>query len=250
MKTLRRRVAASAATALVLTGLGLQLGAGHIGEAVAFESASAQPENMNQRIAALVVSLKQSREAIRQYEWIETTTVSLKGDQKAEIEKRCYYGDDGKLTKELLTQPAPTERKRGLRGMIAERKKAELSSEVKLAVETLHQYVPPDHEKIQKVKDVGDASIDLVEPGKLARLNFKNYRVQGDVLSIDVDLGANRPTAITVKSTIDSPPKPFKCEVSFGVLKDGTLYPEETRLDLEQQEVKVVVENSGYRKRS
>ncbi len=250
MKTMRRWIVGGAAASLVLTGLTLQLGAGRFHDADASGNESAQPENMNQRVMALMASLKQSREAIKQYEWIETTTVSLKGEQKAEIEKRCYYGDDGKLTKEPLTQPAPTERKRGLRGMIAERKKADLSSEMKLAVDTLHQYVPPDHEKIQKVKDAGDTSIDLVEPGRLARLNFKNYLVQGDVMSVDIDLGTNRPTSITVKSTMDSPPKPLKCEVSFGVLKDGTLYPEETRLDLERQELNVVVENSGYRKRS
>lgn len=211
----------------------------------AFEQSS---ENLNQRVAELVGNLKKSREAIKKYEWIETTTVSVNGEQKAQIEKRCYYGDDGKVQKVMLTQPAPPERKRGLRGLIAEKKKAELSDEMKQAVEMLHQYVPPAHEQIEACKAAGNASIDVVDPGKRVRLNFKDYKVPGDKLSIEVDLAKNRPATLAVTSYLDTPAKPLNCNVTFGTLDDGTTYAEETTLNLDKQGVKVVVENSGYRK--
>jgi len=205
-------------------------------------------ENLNQRVAELVANLKKSREAIKQYEWIETTTVSLNGEQKAQIEKRCYYGADGKVEKVMLTQPAPPERKRGLRGLIAEKKKAELSDEMKQAVETLHQYVPPVHEQIEACKAAGNASIDVIDPGKRVRLNFKDYKMPGDKLSIEVDLTKNRPATLAVASYLDTQAKPLNCNVTFGALDDGTTYAEETTLNLEKQGLKVVVENSGYRK--
>ncbi|MBL8877421.1 MAG: hypothetical protein JNM86_16640 [Phycisphaerae bacterium] len=205
-------------------------------------------ENLNQRVGELVANLRKSREAIKKYEWIETTTVSLNGEQKAQFEKRCYYGADGKVEKVMMTQPAPPERKRGLRGLIAEKKKAELSDEMKQAVETLHQYVPPTHEQIEACKAAGNASIDVVDPGKRVRLNFKDYKMPGDKLSIEVDLTNNRPATLAVASYLDTPAKPLNCNVTFGTLDDGTTYAEETTLNLEKQGVKVVVENSGYRK--
>lgn len=207
-----------------------------------------QAENLNQRVGELVANLRKSREAIKQYEWIETTTVFLKGEQKAQIENRCSYGADGKVEKVMLTQPAPPERKRGLRGIIMEKKKAELTDEMKQAVETLHQYVPPSHEQLEACKAAGNASIDVVDPGKRVRLNFKDYKVPGDKLSIEVDLTNNRPATLTVTSYLDTPAKPLACNVTFGALEDGTTYAEETTLNLEKQNLKVVVENSGYRK--
>ncbi|MBL8886666.1 MAG: hypothetical protein JNK16_08395 [Phycisphaerales bacterium] len=211
-------------------------------------SAEQSSENLNQRVGELVANLKKSRDAIKKYEWIETTTVSLKGEQKAQIEKRCYYGADGKVEKVMMTQPAPPERKRGLRGLIAEKKKAELSDEMKQAVETLHQYVPPTHEQIEACKNAGNASIDVIDPGKRVRLNFKDYKMPGDKLSIEVDLTNNRPATLAVASYLDTPAKPLNCSVTFGTLDDGTTYAEETTLNLEKQGIKVVVENSGYRK--
>jgi hypothetical protein len=35
----------------------------------------------------------------RSYEWIETTAVSVKGEEKSRTRKRCDYGADGKLEK-------------------------------------------------------------------------------------------------------------------------------------------------------
>jgi len=211
-------------------------------------AAEQSSENLNQRVAELVANLRKSREAIKKYEWIETTTVSLNGEQKAQFEKRCYYGADGKVEKVMLTQPAPPERKRVLRGLIAEKKKAELSDEMKQAVETLHQYVPPAHEQIEACKNAGNSSIDVIDPGKRVRLNFKDYKVPGDKLSIVVDLTNNRPATLAVASYIDTPAKPLTCNVTFGALEDGTTYAEETTLNLDKQGLKVVVENSGYRK--
>lgn len=219
------------------------------GSAMSSESAAEQQaENLNQRVGELVAQLRKSREAIKQYEWIETTTVFLRGEQKAQFEKRCYYGADGKVEKVTLTEPAPAERKRGLRGMMMQRKKQEMSDEMRSAVGIVHDYVPPTHERIEACKDAGNASIDVVDPGKRVRLNFKDYKVPGDKLSIEIDLSSNRPTKLSISSFLDSPSKPLTCDVQFGTLDDGTTYAEESTLNLEKQELKVVVENSGYRK--
>ena len=66
--------------------------------------------------------------------WVETTVVSLKGEEKSRQMNRCYDGADGKVQKIPLTTPPPEEKKRGLRGRIVEKKKEELTDYMKSAV--------------------------------------------------------------------------------------------------------------------
>jgi len=58
------------------------------------------------QVAALKQSMQQGMAKIRQYEWVETTIISLKGEEKARKQNRCYYGADGKVQKVSLDQPA------------------------------------------------------------------------------------------------------------------------------------------------
>ena len=75
-----------------------------------------------ERVAALKASLAASQTAIRKYEWIETTVLSLKGEEKSRKQLRCYYGADGKLQKVPLegaaapSKPAPQASSGGRRG--------------------------------------------------------------------------------------------------------------------------------------
>src|SRR5512140_313857 len=78
--------------------------------------ALAQQPTTQERVVALKASLAASEAILKQYEWVETTTVSVKGEQKSQQMKRCYYGADGKVQKVPLTTPPPAEKKRGLRG--------------------------------------------------------------------------------------------------------------------------------------
>ena len=57
-------------------------------------------------VAALKQNLAESQKRLRQYEWVETTTISLKGEQKSSKQQRVYYGADGKLTKTPMGEPS------------------------------------------------------------------------------------------------------------------------------------------------
>ncbi len=212
-------------------------------------TAFAQEPTVGERVIALKTNLEQSQNALRQYEWVETTVVSLKGEEKSWKQSACFYGADGKVTKVLLTPPAPEEKKRGLRGKIAEEKKEELTDYMKEAVNLVHQYVPPDPARILAVKDAGKVSLQLLEPGRRARLTFADYLKSGDNLSIDVDPTSNRLLAVNVKSYLDSDKEPVTLAVTFGTLNDGTTYASETVLDAKGKKLQVTTQNSGYRKK-
>jgi len=211
--------------------------------------ASAQQPTAAERAAMLKATLLASQAVLKQYEWIETTVVSLKGEEKSRKQERCYYGADGGLQKVLLTQTAPAPQKRGfLRRKIAENKQAELTDYMKSAVALVRTYVPPSPAKIQAAKDAGKVSIDVLEPGKRARLNFRDYEKPRDNLGVEVDLVSNRPLGVKVSTYLDNAEDAVTLDVRMGQLNDGTTYPSDIVLEAKAKNVAVTVKNSGYRK--
>ncbi len=68
------------------------------------------------KVAALKQSLGENQKRLHQYKWVETTVVSLKGEEKSRTQKLCFYGPDGKVQKQPLTAPAPQQRPRRIEG--------------------------------------------------------------------------------------------------------------------------------------
>ena len=208
----------------------------------------AQQPTPAERVAQLKANIESSQAVLRQYEWIETTVVSVKGEQKARKQERCYYGADGGLQKvDISTTPAP-EKKRGLRGRIAANKQEEMTDYMKSAVALVKAYVPPSPAKLQAVKDSGKVSIDVLEPGKRARLNFRDYEKPGDNLGVEVDLANNRPLRLNVATYLEDAKDTVTLDVRVGQLNDGTTYPSDVTLDGKAKKLTVAVKNSGYRK--
>ena len=102
-------------------------------------------ESLPERVAALKQSMAQSQQALRSYKWVETTTVSMKGEQKSMKQANCFYGADGKVQKTPIAAPPPPppKDKRGVRGKVVESKKEEITDTMKQAVALVKTYLPP-----------------------------------------------------------------------------------------------------------
>jgi len=127
---------------------------------VARAAAQTQP-SPDQLVAALKQNLAESQKRLRQYEWIETTAISLKGEEKSRKQQRVYYGADGKLAKVPLGEP-PAQAAQGggrrggrLKERVVENKKSDMQEYMEKAAALIQQYVPPDPAQIQKAKDAG-----------------------------------------------------------------------------------------------
>jgi hypothetical protein len=209
---------------------------------------TAQGQPVAERVATLKASLAASQAALKQYEWIETTVVSLKGEEKSRKQARCYYGADGGVQKIPLTAPAPAKKKRGLRGKVIENKKEELSDYMQQAVALVKSYVPPNPALIQAAKDAGKVSVDMLQPGKRVRLNFRDYQKLGDTLGVEVDVTNHRLLGLTVKTYLEDAQDAVSLNAKFAALADGSTYPDAITLDAPAKKIKVNVDNSGYRK--
>jgi len=208
-----------------------------------------------ERVAALKQSMQESQTRIRQYEWIETTIISLKGEEKGRTQKRCYYGADGKLQKVPIDNPAPAQQPaasggRGGRGgrlktKIVENKKDEMKEYMERAAALVQQYVPPQPADIQRARDAGTVTANPDGAGHV-RLEFPDYLKPGDRLSVDVDAAANRLLGLTVGSYLDQRDDAVVLAVQLGALADGTSYTAQTTLDAAAKNIRVVIQNSGH----
>jgi hypothetical protein len=219
-----------------------------VGLVMAFaQLSSAQAPTTQDHVAALKQSLAQSQGFLKQYEWIETMVVSVKGEEKSRTQNRCYYGADGKVQKVPVAAPPPDEKKRGVRGKVAESKKEEMTEYMQSAVGLVKSYVPPDPARIEASKNAGKMSITPAGPS--VRLDFRDYEKPGDMLSVEFDATKNTLLGLKVATWLKDAKDTVTLVASYGSLNDGATYPAETTLSASSQSLQVKVTNSGYRKR-
>jgi hypothetical protein len=208
------------------------------------------------QIGALKQSLQQGLAKARQYEWIETTVISLKGEEKGRTQKRCSYGADGKVVKVPLDQPAQQSasssggrRGRGgrVKQQIVEHKKDEMKDYMERAAALIHQYVPPAAQQIQAAKDAGRVTV-TPQAGGAARVVISQYLQRGDSVAIDLNPAASTLTGLTVNTWLDKPDETVALAVKMATLPDGALYAAETTLDAKAKHITVVIQNSGHKK--
>ncbi len=218
------------------------------------DAASARQE----KVAALKQSLAKNQASLKTYYWTETTQISLKGEVKKQEQKQCQYGPDGKVEKTPVPgSEAPSEaqqqaggRRRGglLKKEIVEKKTDEMKDYMQQVAALVHQYVPPDPQKIQAAQTAGNVAIQSGQPG-LVTLTIKNYLKDGDSVALGFDSAAKKIRSYDVSSYLQSPKDdPVKLAVSFASLPDGTNFAQQSVIDAPAKKIQVKVTNSGYKK--
>jgi hypothetical protein len=222
---------------------------------------AAQTPGAGDRAAELKQSLAQNQAALRQYTWVETTEISLKGEVKKQEQKQCFYGVDGKVQKTPLAGAAPAAKEApqqsagrgGRRGggrvkeAIVENKVDELKDYMEQVAALVHEYVPPAAEKIQAAQAAGNVSMQPA--GGAATFAIKNYLKAGDTLTIGLDPAAKKLTSYQVNSFVEKPKDDaVTLAVTFATLPDGTSYPQQVLLDATAKKIQVKITNGGYKK--
>ena len=213
-------------------------------------AAQAPQPSVQERVAILKGIFAASQANLRQYEWIETTVVSLNGEEKSRKQQRCYYGADGVLQKVLVDASPPPPTKPGLRGRIIANKTAELTDYMKSAVSLVKSYLPPDPAKIQASQNAGKVCIQVLDPGKRAQVNFHDYQQPGDNLAIVLNLATNVVAGAGVSSYLDSPTDIVTMDAKIGQLNDGTSYTSDITLNASAKNLTVTVQNTGTARRT
>ena len=213
-------------------------------------SVAAQSPSPQERAAAIKDAVAQNQAALRQYSWIETTEVSLKGEVKKTEQKQCYYGAEGKVQKTPIGAPAQAAeqgggRRRGgrMKQAVVENKVEDMKEYMEKVAALVHAYVPPDPQKIQAAQGAGTLSVQQ------SGVSIASYLKPGDLLSIGFDMAAKKMLTYDVKSYVEKPKEDdVMLNVTFGRLPDGTSYPQNVVLDVAAKHIQVKITNSGYKK--
>jgi hypothetical protein len=218
-------------------------------------AAFSQTPSPQEKTAAIKESLAKNQAALRQYSWVETTQVSLKGEVKKTEQKQCYYGADGKVQKTLMPSAAPPAQpqqsggRRGgrLKEKIVENKVEETKEYMEQVAALVHAYVPPDPQKIQAAQAGGNVSVEPTPA--TTTMTVKNYLKPGDSLVLGLDSSAKTMRSVQVSSYVEKPKDDdVTLNVTFANLLDGTSYPQKSVLDVPGKKIQVTVTNSGYKK--
>ena len=73
--------------------------------AAVLSSRIAQNSELQEKVAAVKQSAAENKQKLRQYQWIATTQLSLKGDPKPASTNLCRYGPDGQVQQNLVSPP-------------------------------------------------------------------------------------------------------------------------------------------------
>ena len=201
------------------------------------------------KVAALTQSLAANQKLLQQYKWVETSVMSLKGEEKSRVQKQCFYGPDGKIQKQQLSAPAPEEpAPGGLKGKAIAKKKAELTATMNQTMALIQSYVPPDSKRIQATKAAGNLAISPLGSNSV-RLDLRNYLKTGDTFSLGLDTAGNALQTISVKSYLTKEKDdPVTLDVTFARLRDGLSYPGNIVLSVPEEKIQVVIQNSNYQR--
>jgi hypothetical protein len=212
------------------------------------------PAGGTDRAAALKQALATNKAALKQYTWIETTDITLKGEEKKQERKQCLYAADGTVTKTPLPDAAPSpsqpsqqsSRRRGggtvKKAVVANKIEGmkEYMDKVKALVQ---EYVPPDPQRIQTAQTAGNISMEGTT------LTLKNYVKPGDSMALGLDPKGTAIQTFHLKSYVEKPKEDdVTMSVTYGTLPDGTSYPQRTVLDVAAKKIGVTITNSDYRK--
>src|SRR5260370_16206582 len=207
--------------------------------------AIAQNSELQEKVAAVKQSAAENKLKLQQYQWIETTQLTLKGDPKPASKNLCRYGPDGQVQKNLVSPPPEPPSGGRMKQRIIAKKKEEMTDYMGDVRVLLSQYVPPDPQKMQLAYQAGKVSLNPA--GRVVNLIFKDYAQPGDQMTLRFDTAAHKITSLSVNSYLGEAKDAVTLQVQMASLPDGTNYAQQTILNATAKELVVTTTNSNYR---
>jgi hypothetical protein len=205
-----------------------------------------QNSELQQKLAAVKQADAENKKQLRQYQWIETTQLTLKGDAKPPTRNSCVYGPDGKVQKTAIGAP-PEEPSGGrLKQKIIAKKKAEMKDYMQDVKAVLAMYVPPNPQKMQADYQAGKLSLNPI-PGAV-NLIFTDYAQPNDKMTLTFNTATKKITGLNIDTYMGKEKDVVTLQVQMATLPDGTSYESQTVLNATAKELVVTTTNSNYQK--
>jgi len=209
---------------------------------------SARPQNaeLQEKLAAVKQAAAENKQRLLQYQWTETTQLTLKGDQKPPTQNSCRYGPDGQVQKTPLGPPPQQPSGGKMKQKIIAKKKEEMKDYVQDVKAVLAMYVPPDPQRMQQAHQAGNLALNPASGA--ANLVFTNYAQPGDKMTLTFDTATKKITSLSVDTYMGEEKDKVTLQVKMASLPDGTNYAQQSVLNASAKELTVTTTNSNYQK--
>ena len=206
----------------------------------------AQSAEMQQKLAAVKRSVVENKQRLQRYQWVETTQLTLKGDQKPPSQNLCHYGPDGQVQKTPIGPPPPPPSGGRLKQRIVAKKKAEMTDYMDDVKALLAFYVPPDPQKMQQAFQAGKLSFNPA-PGIL-NLIFRDYAQPGDQMTLTFDQAKLTVLGLNINTYMGESKDAVTLQVQMNSLPDGTRYVFQTVLTATAKQLVVTTTSGSFQK--
>jgi hypothetical protein len=207
---------------------------------------TAQNAELQEKVAAVKQAAAQNKQRLMQYQWTETTQLTLKGDDKPPTQNMCQYGSDGQVMKTPIgPPPEPPSGGRMKKKMIA-KKKAEIKDYMGDVKGLLSMYVPPDPEKMQLAYGAGKLSVNPA--GGILNFIFRDYAQPNDQMTLSFDSANRKILSLSINTYMGEEKDVVTLQVRMASLPDGTNFAGQTVLHATAKQLVVTTTNSSYHK--
>ena len=213
----------------------------------------AQNPELQQKVEQLKQASAANKQALAQYTWVETVTISLKGEQKKQEHFQVTLGPDGKPQKKSLDQPAPQQaadsggRHGRLKEHVVEKKKEEYKDYADSIKSLIQQYVPPDKDLIEQAKEKGNVALSPAPGGDgQFELSFTNYVKQGDKMTIVISKAQKGIVSVSINSYLDDPKDAVTAQVQFSAIPAGPNHVSSVTINGVSKQLTIAIQNGNY----
>jgi hypothetical protein len=205
-----------------------------------------QNPELQQKLAAVKQAAAMNKQELRQYQWTETTQITLKGDPKPASQKLCQYGPDGQVQKTPIGPPPQQPSGGRMKQRVVAKKKEEMMDYMEDVKGVLAMYVPPDPQKMQQAFQAGKVSMNPA--GGAVNLIFTDYAQPGDRMTLTFDTNTKKITSLSVNTYMGQAKDAVTLQVQMATVPGGPNYAQQTVLNATAKELVVTTTNSNYQK--
>ena len=227
--------------------------------AVIAQTSPPQAESLQQKVQQIQMTMARNEQQLHSYQWVESTTLTVKTRSIPMKQSLCRYAADGTLVKTALGTSVQQES--GPRGgpfkQIAEAKKKKIQDEVEQIQSLVQTYLPFNPEKIQEVLRAGKVFFEHDGTNSDAVI-LAGYAKSGDQLRISLNQTTKQVERISIKTYLDAPEDDLATDVAvdvavavdvhFAVLPDGTVYPMLMSIEAPSKKLSITTANSKFSK--
>lgn len=208
--------------------------------------AIAQNSELQQKVAAVKQAAAENKQKLKQYQWVETTQLTLKGEPKPSSQKLCQYGPDGQIQKSPMGPPPEQPSGGRMKQRVIAKKKEEMQDYMEDVKGLLSMYVPPDAQKMERAFQAGKVALN--PGGGAVNLIFTDYAQPGDRMTLTFDTTAKKITSLSVNTYMGQAKDAVTLQVQMASLPGGINYSQQTILNASAKQLVVTTTNSNYQK--